>query len=270
MSDNKSAIGPPNEGADVNQEAEAKVIASELKIDPTAEPPKEKLQGLRDRNGNFGKLWEQAAAPTKPIPETALAQFMLSGSWSVQEVADSLVAHRRELGFPAQGVEHYADVIAKAVSYNESFKAGKKRAKTSEGTQISKSEQRGELYFRALLDFIGAHNGQFLQDENGGLHSILSGRRIPLNYERDNYALAELMLKLCGVSTHPPEARAAIQRLQVHAKGRAGRLRLRRFSPLSEDAKRLYVSPCRSASCCGSQRRESTRYRMVRTKTPFG
>ena len=75
----------------------------------------------------------------------------------------------------------------------------------------------------------------------GSLHLILDGRRIPLNSEHENLAMAGLMLNACGVSTLSSAAQAAIQRLQVEAAGKTGKMRLRRFAALSSDHKRLYI-----------------------------
>jgi hypothetical protein len=75
----------------------------------------------------------------------------------------------------------------------------------------------------------------------GHLHVILEGHRVPLVDARENYALAKLMIDACKVSTISPVARAAIQRLQVEAAGKVGRMHLKKFSALSPDATRLYV-----------------------------
>jgi hypothetical protein len=73
------------------------------------------------------------------------------------------------------------------------------------------------------------------------LFIVLGANRIPLNVDRDNHGLAELMLAACDVTLFSPGAQAAIQRLQVRATKEAGHLHFWRFSALSADQSRLYV-----------------------------
>lgn len=113
---------------------------------------------------------------------------------------------------------------------------GKKYVETLTG-----SEKAAYIYEKRLAKYINDHSGQFLRDEVGGLHVILGQTRISLNYSRENYGLAKLMIDACGISTINAGAQAAIQRLQVVAAGNAAGLRLRRFSAISEDGARLYV-----------------------------
>ena len=105
----------------------------------------------------------------------------------------------------------------------------------------STSERLGRVYERALLRKIKKDGGAFLIDDQGSLHVLLGGQRIPINFDRENHRLAELVLATCGVTTLSVAAQAAIQRLQVEGRRMAGRIRLKRFSALSEDGKRLYV-----------------------------
>ncbi|HZY74557.1 MAG TPA: hypothetical protein VFE22_15720 [Edaphobacter sp.] len=102
-------------------------------------------------------------------------------------------------------------------------------------------EAQGFVYATRIISYIKAHEGQYLRDTNNVLHILLEGRRIPLNFNRDNYSLAGLVLAACHVSTLSPAAQAAIQRLQVHAATEASRIALRQFSAVSQDGARLYL-----------------------------
>lgn len=106
---------------------------------------------------------------------------------------------------------------------------------------VTGAEQAAYVFERQLTRHIKGKKGQFLRDESGFLHLIIDGRRISLNYSRENYGLASLMMDTCGVSTINQGAQAAIQRLQVIASKNTGGLRLRRFAAVSDDGVRLYV-----------------------------
>ncbi len=107
--------------------------------------------------------------------------------------------------------------------------------------KLTGSEKAAYIFERRLFGYIKECRGQFLRDESGSFHLIIDDRRVPLNYARDNYGLADLMIQACGVSTINAGAQAAIQRLQVIASKNASGLRLRRFSAVSDDGLRLYV-----------------------------
>jgi hypothetical protein len=105
----------------------------------------------------------------------------------------------------------------------------------------SQAEKAAVRYFTRLKNHINNSKGRFLRDEAGGVHVITGDHRIPLNLDRQNTRLAELMLSACKVSTLGGAAQAAIQRLQVHAQKSSKLLRLRSFSACADDGTRLYV-----------------------------
>jgi len=74
-------------------------------------------------------------------------------------------------------------------------------AKQPRKTQRSDAERRGYRYAQTLHKYLKSKGGVFLRGEDGGLHVLVDGRRIPLNYDKDNELLASLMLEACGVST---------------------------------------------------------------------
>ena len=98
---------------------------------------------------------------------------------------------------------------------------------------IPKPERLGEVFAQKVLRHIEQNDGNYLRDENGALHLILDRCRIQLNPTADNYQLAELMLKVCNVSTLSPAAKVAIQRIQVEAAQKASCIHLRRFFPMT-------------------------------------
>src|ERR1022692_4750821 len=113
-----------------------------------------------------------------------------------------------------------------------------------EGVPVKAStnnEQLARDHAEDLTSHIEIRGGQYLKDESGGLHLILEGRRISLDPRPDNYALIDLVLKACNVSTLSYAAKAALQRIQVEAYRQAGRMRLRKFSAMSDDGERLYI-----------------------------
>jgi hypothetical protein len=114
-------------------------------------------------------------------------------------------------------------------------------AKQPRKIQRSDAERRGYQYAQMLHSHIRKSGGVFLRGEDGALHVLVDGRRIPLNYDKDNELLASLMLEACHVSTLSMAARVALQRLRVGALKEAGRMHFKRFSALSVGDQRLYI-----------------------------
>ncbi len=115
---------------------------------------------------------------------------------------------------------------------------GKKEEKDS---RFSQTERAGRALLLKIQYYIKDHKGQFLQGEDGSLHLVLEGRRIPLKYDRNDPRLASLLIEACDVTDLAAPAQAAIRRLQVAAHKRAGQIRMKRFSGLSSDGERLYI-----------------------------
>src|SRR5581483_2088457 len=107
---------------------------------------------------------------------------------------------------------------------------------------IPLSERQAAFYEKSLQKYLEENGGRFLRDENGLLHIIINGRRILLNYDRNNEGTARLMLHACSISNLSGAAQAAIQRLQVYASEKADKIHLKRFSAFSEDTKRIYIT----------------------------
>ena len=113
--------------------------------------------------------------------------------------------------------------------------------KAKDDRKIPANERKAFVWAQNLRFYIKRHKGRFLRDEDGFLHLILNRRRIPLNFDRENYALARLFLDACRVSTVTNAAQIAIQRFTVKADEESARMRFRRFSALSDDRERLYI-----------------------------
>jgi hypothetical protein len=107
--------------------------------------------------------------------------------------------------------------------------------------RIPINERRASIYELDLKNYIRDKKGLFISDEDGSLHLILNGRRITLDFDRNNREVARLMLDVCQVSILTPAAQSAIQRLQVYGSQETGKMKLRRFSALSSDGNSLYV-----------------------------
>jgi hypothetical protein len=115
------------------------------------------------------------------------------------------------------------------------------KSKPNDDSPGPRSEREAFLYHMNLKAYIESHKGQYVREENGSLHLIVGGVRVSLSFDRNNYHLARLMLKACGVSSLSMGAQAAIQRLQVTAHEKASSITLKRFSALSTDYGRLYI-----------------------------
>ncbi len=107
---------------------------------------------------------------------------------------------------------------------------------------VPRSERLGVIYHGMLSSHIRERKGQYIQLDDGSLHVVLDGRRIPLRFDRNNPELARLLLKATGILTDlSTGAQAALRRLEVDALERAGRIRLKKFSALSPDGQRIYI-----------------------------
>lgn len=128
-------------------------------------------------------------------------------------------------------------------SSHSSLAAGKSGPPGKEETRPSLRgpELWGARYCDELISYIHTKKGQFLRDEEGKLYVVLDGRRISLTLHPENFDLIALILQVCRVTTVERSAHVAVQRLQVKAHKSASSLRLRRFSALSQDRKRLYL-----------------------------
>ncbi len=106
---------------------------------------------------------------------------------------------------------------------------------------LTRAERGGLICLRQLQEFISNHKGQYLRAEDGSLHLILDGRRIPLKYDRDGPELARLLIDACGITDLSSTAQTGIRRLLVEASQKAGPIRWRKFSALSDNGERLYI-----------------------------
>jgi putative DNA primase/helicase len=102
-------------------------------------------------------------------------------------------------------------------------------------------EQTAAILAQQVIAYVRERKGLYLRDENDALYVVVDGKRIPLEFTPSNRAISGLLLAACGTSTVGGAARSAIQRLQVHADGEAGRYEFRRFSAVSKDGKRVYI-----------------------------
>lgn len=104
-----------------------------------------------------------------------------------------------------------------------------------------KLEREAWLYHQDWRKKIEALDGRYLRDEHGDYHLLLQGKRIPLNYERENHELNSLLLAFCKITIHAPAARPTIARIIDDARTASGKFLMRKFSAMSKDGKRLYV-----------------------------
>lgn len=102
-------------------------------------------------------------------------------------------------------------------------------------------EGQGKRLAEQLAAHIKRKKGTYVRAEDGTLYVVFENDKIPINLARDNYKLARLVMKVCDVSTLSHSAQVAIQRLQVRADARSGKIRTRKFSALSDDGKRMYI-----------------------------
>jgi hypothetical protein len=83
-----------------NSQADPEV--GELRLDPEAEPPADRLAALLKKSGRFAKTWRRERPDLKDQSCTAyemgLAVHAALNEWADQEIADLLVAFRREHG----------------------------------------------------------------------------------------------------------------------------------------------------------------------------
>src|SRR5215469_16157308 len=119
-------------------------------------------------------------------------------------------------------------------------------------------EERAANLTRSLFGYVQGHGGSFVRNEDQELQIILQGRRIPINFERNNIAFAGLMVAACGVTTISYESQMAIQRLQILAAQNAERMRMCRFSATSVDGQRVYIPIANGNLLCSYDLEEVT------------
>ena len=107
--------------------------------------------------------------------------------------------------------------------------------------ELPRCEKLAYKFAGRIECYVKSKGGRYLQGDDDSMHVSIGGHRIPLNYDRNNRGLAEIMMTACGVSTFDKSAQSAIQRIQLHGSKHASCIRLRRFSALSADRQRLYV-----------------------------
>lgn len=87
---------------DVEEIAATKVVSEqyrpgELVLNPSANPPVEKLDTLKENSAEFKKTWEhRRLLPSDSEYEASLARYAAMALWSDQEIADLIIAHRRK------------------------------------------------------------------------------------------------------------------------------------------------------------------------------
>jgi len=110
-------------------------------------------------------------------------------------------------------------------------------------TSTEESEKEAKKYCQQILTHVKDKNGCFLVEEreDGNEYSILIGkRRTPVNVEKNNHALIDLLFEVCDISRSAKIAPSLIDRLGYEARKAANKLKLRKFSAMSSDGKRLY------------------------------
>jgi hypothetical protein len=100
-------------------------------------------------------------------------------------------------------------------------------------------ERRALCNFEHIVLHLESRGAHCWRDGSGEPCLVLGVERIPLDWDRRNFALARLLNTVAGIGTLTMEARLTIQRLQVWANDRAQSVRFRRFAALLND--RLYV-----------------------------
>ena len=103
--------------------------------------------------------------------------------------------------------------------------------------ELTEDEHRGHIYAEKIRAYIDKHKGTYLRDENGGYHVLIGNKRVPLEDNRENHALVDLILKSCNATIGSSSIRSAIQRITNDAWYSSSRLMFRQFSAMSKDEK---------------------------------
>ena len=119
-------------------------------------------------------------------------------------------------------------------------------------------ELQGAKFAAKAVNYIKHSEGCFLLATDGKYHIILHGRRIPIAAESKDFQA--FFKDACKITTLSPEARMAVQHLDIHAHKQASKMVMRGFSamyqaaggwdsrvyvPISEEGKILCISPSR-------------------------
>jgi hypothetical protein len=105
----------------------------------------------------------------------------------------------------------------------------------------SETEKNATNLAHLLGKYVEKHGGRYLRGDDGGLSILVKGRRIVINFDRENTPLAELMIEACKTGTLSQAAQGAIQRILVVASQKAARMKLCSFSFCDDEGQRLYI-----------------------------
>lgn len=101
------------------------------------------------------------------------------------------------------------------------------------------SDQRAEHAYARIVSYLSANGAKCLLRPSGEPCLMVGNEHIPLNWDRGNLALAQLLNQVVGMGTLTTEARLTIQRLQLWARRQADSVQFRSFAALENG--RLYV-----------------------------
>jgi hypothetical protein len=100
-------------------------------------------------------------------------------------------------------------------------------------------ERRAMYNFEQIVAYLEKCGAHCLRDDSGEPCLAWGGKRVRLDWDRSNFALARLMNRVSGIGTLTMEGRLTIQRLQIWATERAQLVRFQKFAAMHSD--RLYV-----------------------------
>jgi hypothetical protein len=103
-------------------------VKGELILDPAAGPPFDKFEALKAIEQKFALSWEHKRKDLQDQSassyDLALANYMAMAGWSEQEMADTLIAHRRNHGEDLKlRQDYYRRTISIALKNSEKYRA---------------------------------------------------------------------------------------------------------------------------------------------------
>lgn len=141
----------------------------------------------------------------------------------------------------AQASAQQAKQQAKAEAAKVTAEDGSDADSNEHATRTEKEQREAKAYAGKVHDRIQENKGSYLRDENGDYHVLVDGHRIPINFDKKNELLNALLIGAASITLGAPLAKSVIYYLINEARKSAGNFKLRFFSAMSKDRKRLYV-----------------------------
>jgi len=203
-------------------------LSENNEVQPTNAP---KVEGPQPSSSVVGVEQEHRESPATTREGAATTPSNGDGSKSKKVITAADVEASRE--------KMRAEQREKAEEQKKFNKAVKDKVRFMSRTQKDAVEAQG--YCDQLVAYFNIKNGVYLRDEKGEYSVLLNGKRVPFNREEHNREFNRVLRNVCNLTLSTPIVKQTIERLADEVHDRVGKFKLRKFSAMSHDGRRLYI-----------------------------